>query len=98
MTAEDWGVGFAKSLAVFLNGSAISELGAHGERVVDDSFLMLFNAHHGELDFAIPGVEYGEAWEAVLDTADTDVGGRSPYRPGEKIRMIGRSLLVLRQC
>ncbi len=98
MTAEDWGAGFAKSLAVFLNGSAISELGTRGERVVDDSFLLLFNAYDGELDFAIPAAEYGEAWEAVLDTADTDVGGRTPHRPGEKLRMIGRSLLVLRQC
>jgi isoamylase len=98
MTAEDWGVGFAKSLAVFLNGSGISEAGMRGERVTDDSFLMLFNAYDGELDFAIPGIEYGEAWEPVLDTADTDVGGRTPHRPGEKIRMIGRSLLVLRQC
>ena len=55
-----------------------------GERVVDDSFLMLFNAHHGELDFAIPAVEYGEAWEAVLDTADTDVGGRTPIDQGRR--------------
>ena len=98
MTDQDWSAGFAKSLAVFLNGSAITELGARGGRVVDDSFYLMFNAHHGELDFTLPSETYGEAWEAVLDTAEPDVGGRKPYRAGEQIPMIDRSLMVLRRC
>ncbi len=98
MTEGDWSAGFAKSLAVFLNGSAISELGARGERVIDDSFYLIFNAYHGELDFVLPPAEFGEAWEAVLDTAEPDIGGRTPYRSGDKVRMIDRSLLVLRRC
>ncbi|HUR75886.1 MAG TPA: glycogen debranching protein GlgX [Sporichthya sp.] len=98
MTDDDWAVGFAKSVAVFLNGAAITEPGTRGERVVDDSFFLLFNAHHGELDFTLPPEEYGEAWEAVLDTADPDVGGRKPYRSGDLVSMIDRSMLVLRRC
>jgi len=98
MTEQDWSVGFAKSLAVFLNGSAITEPGPRGERVDDDSFYLLFNAHHGELDFTLPSETYGEAWEAVLDTAEPDVGGRKPYRAGEQVRMIDRSMMVLRRC
>ena len=97
MRARDWMVGFAKSLVVFLNGEAITEPGYRGERLSDDSFLLLFNAHHGELDFVVPARQYGEAWEPVLDTADPDVGRREPHRPGDKIRMIARSLLVLRR-
>jgi isoamylase len=97
MKAKDWMVGFAKSLTVFLNGEAITEPGGRGERLTDDSFLLLFNAHHGELDFVMPAREYGEAWEAVLDTADPDVGRREPHHTGDKVRMSGRSLLVLRR-
>ncbi|WP_028984957.1 glycogen debranching protein GlgX [Sporichthya polymorpha] len=98
MTEQDWTAGFAKSLAVFLNGGAISEPGSHGERVVDDCFYLMFNAYHGELEFTLPSEAYGEAWEAVLDTADPDVGSRKPYRSGEQITMIDRSLMVLRRC
>jgi isoamylase len=98
MTDDDWTVGFAKSVAVFLNGAAITEPGSRGERVTDDSFYLMFNAHHGKLDFTLPPEEYGEAWEAVLDTAEPDVGGRKPYRSGEQVRMIDRSMMVLRRC
>ncbi|WP_344606771.1 glycogen debranching protein GlgX [Sporichthya brevicatena] len=98
MTEQDWSAGFAKSLAVFLNGGAISEPGSHGERVVDDCFYLMFNAYHGELEFTLPPEAYGEAWEAVLDTADPDVGSRKPYRSGEQVTMIDRSLMVLRRC
>ncbi len=98
MTEDDWSAGFAKSLAVFLNGSAISEPGSRGEHQSDDSFYLMFNAHHGELDFTLPPEDYGEAWEAVLDTAEPDVGGRKAYRSGEQVRMIDRSMMVLRRC
>ncbi|MCL1593841.1 MAG: glycogen debranching protein GlgX, partial [Actinomycetia bacterium] len=45
MSDDDWNRGHAKSLAVYLNGNAIPTLDARGERVIDDSFLVLFNAH-----------------------------------------------------
>jgi len=80
---------------VFLNGEAITEPGPRGERVSDDSFLLLFNAHYEGLDFALPPRSYGEAWEPVLDTADPDVGDRAPHRAGEKLPVPARSLLVL---
>src|SRR5690606_651311 len=59
MTEEDWEKGFAKSLAVFLNGQEIPSPGPRGERIIDDSFLILLNAHHEELDFTIPPKEWG---------------------------------------
>ncbi|MGQ0624774.1 MAG: glycogen debranching protein GlgX [Sporichthyaceae bacterium] len=98
MSEADWSLGFAKSLAVFLNGSQISELGAQGGRILDDSFYLMFNAHHGEIDFVLPAEDHAPAWEAVLDTAQPDIGGRPAYRAGDKIRLLDRSLLVLRAC
>ena len=53
MTPEDWGSGF-KCVAVFLNGEAIPAPNERGERVVDDSFLLCFNAHDKEVDFVAP--------------------------------------------
>ena len=69
MSDEDWDNGYAKSLAVFLNGHGIPEVDARGERITDDSFLVLFNAHHEPMTFTVPDTSYGEAWTVLLDTA-----------------------------
>jgi glycogen operon protein len=69
MSDEDWDNGYAKSLAVFLNGKGIPELDSRGERITDDSFLLLFNAHHEPMTFTVPDASYGEAWSVLLDTA-----------------------------
>jgi glycogen operon protein len=72
MSDEDWRTGQATSLAVFLNGQAIPSPGPRGERVVDDSFLVLFNARADPLDFVVPDGLGGSRWEVVLDTAEPD--------------------------
>ena len=47
MTEADWRASYAKSVAVFLNGSAISEPDPRGDPVTDKKFLLLFNAGDG---------------------------------------------------
>ena len=69
MSDDDWDAGFAKSLMVFLNGHGLPELDARGERIVDDSFLFCFNAHHEQLEFTLPDPSYGLRWQVLLDTA-----------------------------
>ena len=98
MTDDDWRTGYAKSMAVFLNGNAIVEPGRRGERVVDDSFLLLFNAHSSDLRFTLPGEEYGESWEIALDTAASQVEGRPQVKAGSSVDVESRSLLVLRRA
>jgi glycogen operon protein len=99
MTTEDWQTGFARALSVFLNGDAITEPDQRGEPVVDNSFLLLFNAHHEPLEFAIPPAEYGELWETELDTASRQPAGQRPrLKPDETATLEGNSMLVLRRC
>jgi glycogen operon protein len=108
MTGEDWAAGFAKSMTVFLNGDGISEPDPRGERVRDDSFLLLFNASEADLKFAIPAARYGEQWQRVLDTASgadpvtgdapADPGSGAVVRPGDTIEVLNRSLQVLRRA
>jgi glycogen operon protein len=69
MTDGDWGTDYARSLAVFLNGSAITEPGPHGEAVRDDDFLLLVNAHSDPVDFMMPGARFAAAWEILVDTS-----------------------------
>ena len=70
MSEEDWESGFAKSVGVFLNGEAIPDPDPRGEKVTDDSFLLLFNAHYEPLPFTIPNRDWGDHWVVVLDTDD----------------------------
>jgi glycogen operon protein len=96
MTDEDWSAGFAKSLTVFLNGDGISEPDSRGQRVRDDSFLLLFNASENDLKFAVPPAEYGEEWQRVFDTAAAS-GAEVAVRAGDTIEVSSRSLQVLRR-
>ncbi|MEO3935907.1 glycogen debranching protein GlgX [Dermatophilaceae bacterium Soc4.6] len=72
MDEAAWSDGFARSLMVFLNGDAIPELDRRGQTIVDDSFLVVFNAHHETISFTLPEEAYGAEWFLEIDTAGSD--------------------------
>ncbi|MFI0820686.1 glycogen debranching protein GlgX [Streptomyces sp. NPDC021098] len=99
MRQRDWQAAHAKSLAVFLNGNAISEPGVRGERITDDSFLLLFNAHHEPLDFVVP-VDHGKQWQVIVDTAvpeGVEPGSGQKVAAGDRLTLVDRSLTVLQR-
>jgi isoamylase len=95
MSEDDWTAGFAKSLAVFLNGDAIQSPSRRGERIRDQSFFLIANAHWEPLDFKLPEDSLGARWQVVVDTTQLvpEPGGEHPA--GASVRADGRSLLVL---
>ncbi|MFF3274659.1 glycogen debranching protein GlgX [Streptomyces chrestomyceticus] len=99
MRQRDWQAAHAKSLTVFLNGSAITEPGPRGERITDDSFLLMFNAHGDDREFTVP-VDHGRQWQAVVDTAHPEVvadGGGLKAQAGDQLTLPGRSMMVLQR-
>jgi glycogen operon protein len=99
MNEEDWDSGFAKSVAVFLNGEGIREPDLRGERIVDDSFFLLFNGHHEPIDFTLPDLGAGARWDVVIDTAAPllpEAESRA-VKTGEPIEVDARSVLVLQR-
>jgi glycogen operon protein len=96
MTDDDWHAGFAKSLSVFLNGDALPDPDPRGRRLRDDSFLLLFNAHHEDVTFVLPGKQWGRRWVTELTTV-SDPGVRKAKSPGAKVSVAGRSVQVLRR-
>jgi isoamylase len=98
MTDEDWETGFGKSVAVFLNGDGIPDRDLRGERVVDSSFLVLFNAHFEDIEFHTPPEEYASTWTVVLDTAHPDVASADPVGAKEIVRVAARSVLLLEKA
>ena len=97
LTEDDWGNGQMRCLGLRLAGDAIEEVDDMGEPIVDDTFLVLLNAHDQGIAFILPGHDARVRWEPVLDTRAWDVEDRGrAYRPGEVYDLDGRSLVVLR--
>ena len=97
MTNEEWDHGFARCLGVYLAGDAMEEVDARGRRVKDDNFLVLFNAHHDAIDFAMP--DYGaEGWLVLLDTErDDGLVTDGTLRPQALYALAARSLVLLQR-
>ncbi|MDQ1391121.1 MAG: isoamylase [Acidimicrobiaceae bacterium] len=96
MSEDDWQEGYAKSMAVFLNGEAIPGPDSRGDRIVDDTFLVLFNAHHEPIDFTLPEERFGKRWIRTLDTADAMAEG-DQVDANQQTQIQGRSLTLLRR-
>jgi isoamylase len=98
MAEEQWGEGFAKSMAVFLNGKAIAYPDFRGEKILDDSFLFFFNAHYQSIPFTLPGPEWGKQWTRLLDTAQGGfVEDEKEYAAQEEVPVESRSLVLLKR-
>ncbi|WP_369138883.1 glycogen debranching protein GlgX [Modestobacter versicolor] len=95
MDDDDWDVGFAKSLGMYLNGHGIRETDERGEEVVDDCFYLVFNAHHDPIDFTLPGADYAEGWTVVVDTAELGEVEPVQVKAGETLTVAARATVVL---
>jgi len=96
MDEERWGEGAARALCVFMNGAAIPTPDARGQRILDDSFCILFNAHDAALTFTLPAHASGEGWTKVIDTSEDLLGGDAARRPERRMVVPARALVVLR--
>ncbi len=98
MAEENWGEGYAKSLGVFLNGEGIRTPGPKGERIKDDSFYVLFNAHHEAVTFTLPSGNWGQRWAMVLDTNKPRPDEEAQiHEAGQQVPVEARSLVVMRR-
>ncbi|YAF94086.1 MAG: glycogen debranching protein GlgX [Nodularia sp. CChRGM 3473] len=98
MTNEQWLVNYAKVMGIFLNGEGITTPGPHGERIIDESFLLFFNAHHEPIQFVLPNGLKERGWEMVIDTNQPRFVTPGKFVTGyQTVPVIERSLVVLRR-
>ena len=95
MTMRDWQQLPGRTLGVFLNGLEIPSRTEHGEEIVDDSFLLLFNAHSDPVTFTLPTRRFGARWEVQLATGDGAPDG--PVGARAEVVVQDRSVTVLRR-
>ena len=94
MTESDWTEGHETCVGMFLNGKAISSPGPRGERIVDESFLVLFNGSPEPRKWSVSG-PWGHRWHRILDTTDGPPEEGDDVVAGE-VELVDRSILVLR--
>ena len=89
--------GVRAPFTVFLNGEGIREPDARGERIVDDSFFLLFNGHFEPIEFTLPDLGAGERWQVAVDTAAPMLGDAESrsVKTGEPVEVDARAVLVL---
>ena len=93
MSDQDWDVGYARSLCVFINGSFLG-LDDRSEQITDDSFLLLFNAHIEPVEFSLPDERFGQEWEIKITTqAETET--ESTVGAGTQVMIGAHSMMVM---
>ncbi|MDO8433011.1 MAG: glycogen debranching protein GlgX [Candidatus Binatus sp.] len=98
MTAEDWGVGYAKTLGMFVNGRAIRERNRDGSTPSDDSFFLIFNAYQEPMEFRLPARSFGNRWVVILDTTQPTMSeSKRIHSGGEEVHAAGHSTVILRR-
>ena len=96
MTDEEWNQEHARTLGVFLSGSAVDEMDERGQLLTDENFLLLMNAHHEGVPFTLPTAASGMLWVSVLDTyCAAGCGPDQPFEAGSSYRLQARSMAVL---
>jgi isoamylase len=98
MARADWGVPYARCLGLYLAGAAIERRDRRGRPVTDNNFVLLCNAHHERIPFALPGALAQKTWWTVIDTA----AGAAPFaqhrvEAGSRYPLQGRSFALLRE-
>ncbi len=97
MDDDDWTNGFARSLAVLLDGRRLPEVDARGEQIVDDTFLLLMNAHDDTVEFVLPEGG-GSAWTVEIDSARVDGAPLDDEQvAASPLGVPGRGLVLLRR-
>jgi len=97
MSEDHWNQHFAKSLGVFLNGRGVRTLGPRGEQIIDDSFYIIFNAHHEPLTYCLPPEKYGSQWTKILDTSQDFIGEETgTFEAGDPMEINSRSIVLLK--
>jgi isoamylase len=93
MSEADWNEHFARSVGMYIVGRALIDVDSRGRPLTDQDLLLLFNAHHEPIDFALPGPG---AWSLQMDTATADgEPDPQPQPRASSLTLEARSLAVL---
>jgi isoamylase len=109
MTDEEWDLPWIRTFGMQLAGGTLDVVDEKGELVIDDTLLLLFNAHDEAVPFTLPLVPImrvvhadladpvvEQGWQVLVDTAEPAiVPGAANVDAGTSYNLQGRSLALL---
>jgi isoamylase len=96
MSEEEWNQSFARCLGVYLSGEALDERDEQNQPLLDNDFLLLLNAHDGEISFVLPDFKADSHWCRVLDSTEPKASS-SDHKAGEPYNLKSRSMALFTQ-
>ena len=94
---RQWHEGSDKAISIFLNGEELLSPNSYGERIVDDSFLLFFNANPETMEFTIPLTFKEYKWKVIFDTKNPIgfIEDGKTYHKESLVPIAARSLVML---
>jgi isoamylase len=98
MADEAWRANHEKLIGVMLCGDSLDIHDYFGQRIVDETFLLYFNAHHEDVRVTLTGAEETR-WQLVIDTTTEEgfVENGTSHSGGQELAIGARSLVLLEQ-
>lgn len=94
---QAWKDDMAKTFGVYLNGKGIRCVNWEGQRITDDSFLIIFNSDENAVEFTLPSSECGEQWRIIIDTNKGYISDEGEdFKAGHSVNLSERSVIVLK--
>jgi isoamylase len=96
MTEESWKQSQIHTIGMVLNGNGLDEYNDRGERVADDTLLILLNADSRPMHFTIPEIE--AQWEVILNSYDPKLSSvQKIVKSGERYRLTDHTVVMMRR-
>ncbi len=96
LTDAEWFDPGQHTVGMYLDGGGIRTRGPRGERVVDDSFLLVLHAGEENRDVTLPGAPWATSYDVVVDTCEEDGSGGRAYPANGQLPVLARSAVLLR--
>ncbi len=98
MTSEDWQYPELKTVGMMLHGERILRKDKDGERIKDDTFLVLINAFHDPVSFVLPSAspDVEQGWIIALNSIDNSIQPGEQMLMGDRVEIPARTVWVLK--
>ena len=96
LTDEEWFAPAVATVAMYLDGQGIRTRGSRGERIEDDSFLLVLHTGDAPAELLLPKRPWATSYDVLIDTTAEDGLRAATYGPGEPLALVPRSVVLLR--
>jgi isoamylase len=99
MTEREWHSPDTRTLGMYLDGEGIRQRGPRGERLTDESYLLVLHSGAEDATFTLPGPPWATGYQVVADTAYGDglpPAGTDRPASGLDLPLAARSAVLLR--